>query len=191
MRACPVVLLLLLAGCSDAPAPEAAPEPTPSGSTAPEPEPTVEVVVTDISWDGRTKEGFFVCSDPQGTQACAAGQQVQPDGQHTRAFPYPGVFTEADLEVTWTPADPSQTGLVVAVYANTTSGSGTLMAVAEGSGSLSIQIINNTLLPDDALTVIAWPSAKVQQSPSVFVDATRQPFHVAGGIVSILAPAPS
>lgn len=174
-----VVLCVVLAGCSDAPAPEAdgldAAPPVEGPAQDPAPEPPVTTLLETTEWEGRTKEGFFVCDSADGTGACTAGQQVQPDGEHLTVVPYRGDFSEAVVELEWTPADPSQTGLVLVAYGpegrlNITSGPGDLVLRLDGSMGLP---------PDGNITLIVWPQAKAAEAgAALFVDATRQRFSV-------------
>jgi hypothetical protein len=159
------------ASSSTAPAPDA-------GAAAAAPQRAVEAV--PFTWSGHTKEGAWACMEQSGVGQCPAGQQVQPDGEYVGHAAYPGNLTAVDLAMTWQ-ADPTQTGLVLAVYGNTTSGR-TLLAWAQGDSPLhlSLDAAGLGLVPDGALMLMVWPEGKTATSPSVFVDATQQAFTVDG-----------
>lgn len=199
MRLVPACLAaLLLAGCSDAPpsdegADGASDLVSASGSASGTPQAangTLPVLSTvPISWEGRTKEGAWVCSDQDGVAQCLAGQQVMPDGEHVTAIAYAGNATRLDVNLTWH-ADPTQPGLVLAAYANTTSGLAHLAHV-RGPAPLRLQLGEAGLVPaagGDAIVLMVWPQGKTPTSPSVFVDATRQDFAVEGSLL-VLVPA--
>lgn len=177
MRAWPALLLsVLLAGCSDAPAP-AEPEgldatPEPEAPAAPGPRTITHL--EEVLWEGRTKEGFFVCADADGTGACPAGQQVQPDGEHATVVSYRGNFSEALIGLEWTPADPTQTGLVLVAF-----GPGGILNLTRGGGALELGLDASMGLPRDGnITLAVWPEGKTETDPSLFVDVTRQSFSV-------------
>lgn len=173
------VLCVVLAGCSDAPAPEAdgldATPPVADPAQEPDPEPPAVPLLETTEWEGRTKEGFFVCDSADGTGTCTAGQQLQPDGEHLTVVPYRGDFSGAAIELEWTPADPSQTGLVLVAY-----GPDGLLNITSGAGDLTLGLDAGMGLPPDGnLTLIVWPQAKAAEAgAALFVDATRQSFSV-------------
>ena len=143
-----------------------------------------------LQWAGHTKEGVRVCSNQDGIGQCPAGQQVLPDGAHVGAFAYDGNLTDIDLNMTWA-AEPTQAGLVLAAYANTTDGR-TYLGHARGQSPLRLEVGSDTLLdivPDDVLVLIVWPEGKSATEPSLFVDATQQDFDVSGTVmVRVAAP---
>lgn len=179
-------LFVLVAGCSD-PGPAA---PAPSSSAASSSGPaaalgnaTPELVLeqTIFSWDGHTKEGAWVCSDQTGMSQCQAGQQVAPDGEHVTSLPYVGTLVGVAVNLTWQAA-PGQAGLVLAAYGNTTSGLAPL-AFAHGPSPLALAVARDalaTIVPDGVVVLMVWPEGKTATQPSVFVDATQQPFHAEG-----------
>jgi hypothetical protein len=190
LAALALALPLLAAGCSG-PGPGEAAVPTagPSSPGAPAangtaPDARAVAVNASFGWSGHTKEGAWVCSQQSGLGPCAAGQQVAPDGAHVRVLPYSGNLTGAELTMTWQ-ADPTQTGLVLAVYGNTSAGRG-LVAAVQGDSPLDmgLGLADAGLLPDHALVLAVWPEGKTPTSPSLFVDATRQPFTVQGTLRS-------
>lgn len=187
MKAWPALLLALtvLAGCNDAPAAGPGPEPAASSTTSDAAQPAAvpaQPVATPFSWSGHTKEGAWVCTEQSGTGQCPAGQQVAPDGRHVATVPYAGNLTAVELTMAWQ-ADPSQTGLVLAVYGNTTGGRRPL-ALAQGDSPLALRVDAPGLVPDGVLLLMVWPEGKTPTSPSVFVDATQQPFTVEGTLWS-------
>jgi hypothetical protein len=179
-----LVLAVLVAGCSQAP-PQAAEveDSTPDGEG-----PVVERVllpvtaILPVDWDGETKEGAWVCTEQDGVGACPAGQQIQPDGRHVLVVPYETNLTTLDVNMTWTPA-PGQTGLVLAAYGNTTGGRG-LLGFVRGASPLGLRIEVTDLVSDNALVLMVWPEGKTATSPSIFVDATRQAYHVEGTLTT-------
>jgi hypothetical protein len=184
-----VLLVVLAAGCSgpaaDGPAALPAQAPSPSDPAAPAANANATAsqpvaVTAAFAWSGHTKEGAWVCMEQSGIGQCLAGQQVAPDGQHAGMVPYAGNLTGLDLTMTWQ-ADATQTGLVLAVYGNTTGGHA-LLAWAEGDSPLSVTLDATGLgvQPDGALLLAVWPEGKTPTSPSVFVDATQQAFTVEG-----------
>ena len=135
-----------------------------------------------FQWSGHTKEGAWVCPDQSGAGRCTAGQQVAPDGQFFTVVGYSGNLTALDLSMAWQ-ADPTQTGLVLAAFGNTTQGLQTLGLAQGGSPlTLSVQTAGLGLNPDGAVMLMVWPQGKTPTSPSVFVDATQQAFTVEGTI---------
>lgn len=187
MRSWMVLSALLLAGCSDPHAdPAAAPAPPTSHSESmslqPVPGVPQAVTVEDVPfrWSGHTKEGVWVCMEQSGIGQCPAGQQVAPDGGHVTAIAYQGNLTALEFTMSWQ-ADPTQTGLVVAAYGNTSSGRG-LLGMAQGTSplALALDLTDAGLVPDHALVLMAWPEGKTPTSPSLFVDASQQAFTVEG-----------
>lgn len=178
--------LFLAAGCSEPAAERLAPAPTdePTAASAPlAPDSTVAQPVVEaipFTWSGHTKEGAWVCMEQSGVGQCPAGQQVAPDGGHVGMVAYPGNLTGVALTMAWQ-ADPTQTGLVLAVYGNSTGGH-VLLGWAEGDSplTLSLDTTGLGLKPDGGLMLMAWPEGKSPTSPSVFVDATQQAFTVDG-----------
>lgn len=147
---------------------------------------------TPISWSGHTKEGAWVCSDQDGTGQCTAGQQVAPDGAHVNGFAYGGNLTLVDLNMTWQAA-PGQAGLVFAAYGNTTAGR-VLLAYVRGTSPLNLHLGVDELaetVPDGILVLMVWPEGKTATQPSLYVDATQQPFTVDGRMESLTSPASS
>lgn len=176
---------ILLSGCTGggdaAPAADADGSP-PSDGPAPM-NSTLRQVRSSIpvDWDGRTKEGAWVCSDQDGIAECPAGQQVAPDGQHVAAVPYAANLTLVDVNLTWQ-ADPSQTGLVLAVYGNTSAGR-VLLAYMRGASPLNVRVTAQDLaqvVPDNVVVFMVWPEGKTPTEPSLYVDATRQAFTLEG-----------
>lgn len=191
------ILGILLAGCSD-PAPVTDPAEGPVGTdsevdgnaTAMPPLLSTRTS-TPISWSGHTKEGAWVCSDQDGTGQCTAGQQVAPDGAHVNAFAYAGNLTLVDLNMTWQAA-PGQAGLVFAAYGNTTAGR-VLLTHVRGTSPLNLHMGADQLagvVPDGILVLMAWPEGKTATEPSVYVDATQQPFLVDGRVETTTATTP-
>lgn len=175
---------LVLAGCSD-PAAEPATPPTVATSTGPPPAapaipPAPVVAAVPFTWSGHTKEGAWVCMEQSGLGQCPAGQQVAPDGQHVTTIPYQGNLSAIDLAMAWH-ADPTQAGLVLAVYANRTGGL-SLLAATQGDAPLTVRVdvAPGGLPADGSLVLMVWPEGRTATSPSLFVDATQQPFTVEG-----------
>lgn len=192
MRWLLVALVVLIAGCSDAPA--APPEAAPSSSTS-SVAPVSQVVAVagsaPVQWDGHTKEGMWVCSDASGTGQCPAGQQINPDGGFQTLVAFSGNLTFIDVNVTWQ-ADPTQTGLVFAALGNTSSGFVPLGTVS-GSSPLHLRIEAAALTavaPHSQVLFMAWPQGKTPTSPSVFVDVTQQAFRAEGtlGTLDVRVP---
>src|SRR5687768_4682508 len=105
MRLLGVAIVVLLAGCSDPPASDPDQGETSSATSTSGSEATPRVVtmpaMVPIEWDGRTKEGAWVCSDQTGASQCSAGQQVMPDGEHVTSVDYQGNLTGVFLNMTW------------------------------------------------------------------------------------------
>lgn len=178
-----VLVAVLLAGCSDDPAPagDRAPEPTQDAlDSAVQPVLVTVQTAQAFSWAGHTKEGFFVCTGPHGTGSCPAGQQIQPDNEHTAPITFEHNLTSAIFNLTWTAIDASQFGLVFAAY----DGAGQLLGVVEGPGTLTLELGEPTFPGDGSAYLIVWPSPKAGTDPSVYVDATKQPFTVEGWITT-------
>jgi hypothetical protein len=143
------------------------------------------VLTLPVSWSGHTKEGAWVCSDQDGTGQCSAGQQVAPDGQYTNTFPFQGNLTLLDVNMTWQAA-PGQAGLVLAAYGNVSAGR-VMIAAVRGPSPLHLRLEPAQLadlLPDHAILLMAWPEGKTPTAPSLYVDATQQPFTVEGRMES-------
>lgn len=192
MRAAPACLaILLLAGCSAAPAGDDAAGPsasvTATGTDAPAPPAAlVSLATVPVAWEGRTKEGAWVCSDQDGATQCPAGQQVLPDGEHVTRIPFAGNLTGLDVNMTWQ-ADATQAGLVLAAYANTTAGF-TLLGHVRGTSPLPLVLDAAAVagvLANDAVVLMVWPAGRTPTQPSVFLDATRQAFTVEGNLLTI------
>ena len=178
-------VLVVLAGCADGgaandPAAPTGPESATASTTpgpAPAPTPATPLAVP-FQWSGHTKEGAWVCMEQDGSGQCPAGQQVAPDGQHIASLPYAGNLSSVELTMAWQ-ADPTQTGLVLAAYGNTTGGFG-LLAMAQGDSPVTLGFEMTGLVPDGALVLRVWPEGKTPTSPSIFLDVTQQPFTVDG-----------
>ncbi len=175
MRTGLMLLIVMLAGCSE-PVTEAA-------DVEPDEAPPLEPILVDalrsasVAWQGLTKEGFWVCDSQDATGTCAAGQQIQPDGQFATTFTVVNL-TALYLNMTWTPADATQTGMVFALY----DANGATLASAAGQSPLAIDL--DMAPTDGTLTLMAWPQGKTATNPSVFVDVTRQAFTVTGALIS-------
>lgn len=196
-----LLLALLVAGCAADPA--SGPEPTATGpgtdltatgsTTSTGPGVAAAPIVSQavpFSWSGHTKEGAWVCMEQAGTGQCPAGQQVAPDGAHVTAIAYAGNLTRIEVTMTWQ-ADPTQTGLVLAAYGNTSSGRGPL-ATVQGDSPLALALDTEALrlAADNAIVLMAWPEGKTPTSPSLFLDATQQAFTVEGALWQTGPPGP-
>ncbi len=177
-----VVAALLLAGCtSNTPAANSE-----DSEANQDPLETIEAqpVLVDVfartpfSWDGRTKEGAFLCTGPHGTGNCPAGQQIQPDNQHIAPLVFDHNLTRATFNLTWTPADATQFGLAFAAY----DAAGALLGIVEGPGDLTLELEGPGIPGDGSAYLIVWPSPKAGTDPSVYVDVTRQAYSVEGFI---------
>jgi hypothetical protein len=188
------VLAVTLAGCSEgSDTPSAAPGSTtvsegPLGNASVD-APLPTLVALPIDWSGHTKEGAWLCSDQDGTGQCMAGQQVAPDGQHVNGVAYAGNMTLLDVNLTWQAA-PGQNGLVVAAYGNVSTGR-VLLSHVRGLSPLNLRLDAAALdgvVPDGLLVFMVWPEGKTATQPSLYVDASQQPFQLEGVLRSTVPP---
>lgn len=187
-----VLFVCLLAGCSDGgPSSAAGPSATDTGSATPgldnatDDQAVASVLTTPIAWSGHTKEGAWVCSDQEGTGQCQTGQQVAPDGEYVAGFAYGGNLTRLDVNLTWQPA-PGQGGLVIAAYGNTSAGR-VFLGHVRGPSPLNLRLdapAFDGIVPDGLLVLMVWPEGKTATQPSLYIDASQQPFEVDGVLES-------
>ncbi|MGB0651575.1 MAG: hypothetical protein ACPGQL_00100 [Thermoplasmatota archaeon] len=176
-----VTLALVLAGCSDDGSPATASgDGAGSGAAGGDEGPTrtetitvTEMAETPVDWSGSTVEGVWVCQLP----GCPYGHLVQ-DPAYQTTIDFEGDLTAISLTIDWTPADATQTGLVLSIQAP----NGTQIAYGEDTSSFTVD--GPLDVEGQQLLLQVWPSAK--DGGSTFIDVTRQPFTVSGTLTTVV-----